>query len=193
MPFIPSKTHARVALVCTCLLIFWDGSASGRRRAEPELLRPGTRSFFAGAHLGSAFNVDDSPQQFKLGQEVGWHWRGAGVGPAVSLIIQEAFGNDTTTIQFAPRLSYAMDILEDVGVTVVPHVHFGLAHAIVSFPRGRSNSRTGINWQLGLDLRVLFDDRYYLLVRPFSIDVFHFEQATGVRYDMAIGAGVTFM
>ena len=60
-----------------------------------EVLRPGTRHFFAIFGLGPAIDISESTTQFKLIQEVGWHPFGPD-GLAIGGALAEGVGGNVT-------------------------------------------------------------------------------------------------
>lgn len=172
------------------------GDGSTTSGGIPVQLRPGTRRFFAGFHLGGAANLSNQVGQFKIAQEFGWNILGAFAGPAVGLVLQESFGSNFTTFQLAPKFWWKFQILRALGLYVSPFIQLGFMHQSFSvtsiFGSSASASNTAFNWQFGVQGHLMIIDRIYVMLQPFAIDLVHDSGGTGVRYDFLLGGGATF-
>ena len=88
----------RKTIACSFLFSLFLSSTFARdATAEiPQIVREGTNPYFATFTMGPAIEVaGDWGTQFKLSQELGYHFSGSFSGPAFGLSIDEAFGNCT--------------------------------------------------------------------------------------------------
>lgn len=170
-------------------------------KGSPEdLLRPSTRGMLVSLGLGPAIELKGLPTQFKLEAAFAYHFSKGPTGLALGGVFGVAFGAQLTTIELGARVWWDFQPLAAYGFYVGPFVqagwrfftdhrcYAGVSGALLC---GQSNSDSYFGVALGVDARLLFDDRWFLLFRPagFTLD---FGSETGSRYELVFGGGVTF-
>lgn len=178
----------RTFALCLLLASLSAGPASAQATERP---------FFVGGGAGAALELDRYPTQFKIVEEIGWHFLGTTDGPFVALLLGQSFGNDLFTFQAAPRFGWDISLVRgDVGVMLAPSVAVGvaLAHVAVNTAFGRaSGTEAFFDLQGALELRLLLlDEQLGVFFRPLVIDVLVHENGAAVRYDALAGAAYHF-
>jgi len=161
--------------------------STGEARAD--MLDPGTRPAFATFALGPAIGVVDFPiTQFKLEQELGYHFSGDSSGPALGLSIGESFGGGFgSNFVFQPGMKFWYDIqITDMAIYIAPQARIGY---VGYFGAGDSH---GFNFGFGAEGKVILGDRGVLFFRPFTLDMMANDFGFVMRYDLMFGGGVTF-
>jgi hypothetical protein len=178
----------------------YTGSARTRGGGESggDLLRPSTRPMWVAAGLGLDFHRINAgkaapgfrklPKRFALAFDFGYHFDGAGEGPAIGASLEQSFGDGFYT--FNPNFKFWWDIMiADMAIYVAPFAKAGyllgstgqLAHGFV--------------FGGGIEGRVILDDRWFTYLRPAQLDVVigdFFGDTVHVNFFVYIGGGVTF-
>ena len=170
-------------------------------KGSPEdLLRPSTRGMLVSAALGPAIELKGLPTQFKVEAAFAYHFSKGPTGLALGGVFGLAFGNQLTTIEVGARVWWDFQPLAAYGFYLGPFVqvgwrfftdhrcYAGIGGAMLC---GQSTSDSFFGVALGVDARLLFSDRWFLLFRPagFTLD---FGSETASRYELVFGGGVTF-
>jgi hypothetical protein len=150
------------------------------------MLRPGTHAMQATFSVAPAVGLSNSGSQLKLSEAFAWHLSGNGAGLAAGAEVQESFGNGVFGFEVGPKVAYDFAIIPDVGFYLSPSVMMGIAIA-----SGYGQSAAAFDMQLGIEAKLLLNDRALLFMRPFSLDI-AVGDALAVRYDLILGGGVAF-
>jgi glycine/D-amino acid oxidase-like deaminating enzyme len=141
---------------------------------------------------GPSIGALDSITQFKLTEEVGYHFGGGASGLALALSLQQAYGTDVVLFETGPRLLYDFQVGRALGLYISPSLLLGYALQSSKY----SDSEHGVTVQLACDAKLTLADRAFVFFRPVGIDVLHLRWRgmghTGVRYELLIGAGATY-
>jgi len=171
-----------------------SGLSASAEAAIPPALREGTRAWFASFSIGPAIKVDDVPSQFKMIQEVGYHFWGGAEGPAFGGAISQSFGDsgnvDYFTFSLGPKFWWDFALVSGLGLYLSPFAELGYALVNASF-RGNDTTNHFLHMQYGIEGKLVINNRGLVFFRPFSMDFF-IGEFFGVRYDMMFGGGVMF-
>jgi hypothetical protein len=185
----------RATLVATA--IAWVALAADARAqdAPDDVLAPGTHPMFVDAGFGPSIfmgaasdggSAEGGFTQFKLWQEVGYHFSGDASGPAIGFNIEEAF---VENVRIQPGAKFWYDIpITDFGLYVTPSAKLGYSG---TFADGYSAHNFNIN--LGLRGRLVLADVATLFVQPVGIDMLAGDMGFGAFWDIMIGGGVIFL
>jgi hypothetical protein len=197
---------------CLFLCLSLTLVASQARAQTSELVRPGTRAFWASLSVGPAMGIRDgqvsfwglsvdypTPDQFKLAQTFGYHFSGTSAGPAIALDLQESFGDEHFIFEVLPRFLWDVELFDDLGVYLTPSFGFGYIHGVANNCTGDCTAN-GMTLQFCVAAKVILSDRFMVFLRPFGLDVTPINASywgidswiTPIRYDMMFGAGATF-
>ena len=177
-----------------------DGSSGGKSSGD-DLIPPATDPwFFVGAVGPTFFGINGGRTlrrqggvnaRGKVGLDLGYHLDGSFEGPAIGLSIEQTF-NDQFYV-FNPAFKFWWDIqpIEEYGIYITPFAKAGYAlrAACAGCPEH------GANIGLGAEGRVVFQDRWIALLRPFQLDTYlgnFFEEVFWLNYTAMIGGGLTF-
>lgn len=177
----------RFALLAALALGAAGALAPDTARADaPEALRPGTNPWFFDAGFGWANNLEDLGGQFKLVQEIGYHFSGNASGPAIGAAISESMGNGFFTFAAGFKFWWDIQIVQDLGLYVSPFAVAGFAVAT------QSGFTSGFfNFQGGAQVKLIINDTWNVFVRPLAFDFFAGD-FFAVRYDFIAGGVITF-
>ncbi len=168
-------------------------------QAVPPILRPGTRPWWASLQMGGAIlarpRVSEvcTPffgcvggagwlDQFKLVEEIGYHFSGNASGPAIAFDLQESF-NGPVFFEMGPKFVWDIPIIQDLGLYLSPSGMIGYAYI-----EGGTHK---FDLQIGFEGKLMLADRAYVFFRPFTLD-FLISDDLILRYDIMFGGGVTF-
>jgi hypothetical protein len=180
------------------------GSTRGSARTRggggsPDILRPSTRPMWFVAGAGPDFhgiNLGKNapglggkiPARFALAFDFGYHFEGAGEGPAIGATIEQTIGNGFYTM--SPAAKFWWDIMiADMAIYVTP---FGKAGYLLGV---NGSAAHGFNLGIGLEGRVVLDDRWMLFFRPIQLDTVigdFFGETVHLNVFVLLGGGVTF-
>ncbi len=179
-----------------------DADASRGGGAKGDLFVSSTRPhFFVGA-LGPTFfgiNQADRAPGFrqsvfyrgKLALDYGYHVSGDTEGFALGVTLEQSF--DSHFYIFNPGFKMWWDIhITELPIFIAPTVKLGYALAACD---GCGNDDHAFNAGVGVEGRLVLDDRWMLLFRPVHLDTYFgsfFEETVLVHYDILIGGGLTF-
>ncbi len=167
-----------------------------------ELIRPSTSpNFFVGAVGPSFFGINSAKNapgfrqtaftRGKIALDYGYHVSGAGDGFALDVTIELSF--DSNFYIFNPGFKMWWDIqATDMGIYVAPFAKLGYALAACG---GCGTDDHAFNLAIGVEGRVVLDDKWMLLFRPVQLDTYlgeFFTETFLVNYDVLIGGGLTF-
>ncbi len=179
---------------------------------EASVVRPGTRPFAAALAVGGAAGLRGAVGGFALSQELGYHVSRSARGLAIALAASESFGQKGDgPAGTAPRVSLylvgaklAWDLQPSARASFYlgPLVQVGLAYAL-SAVVGASESALALAARVGLEAKLILEDRFLLCLRPLGLDLLVGGESLGrvlgesagtvlLRLDVAVGAGVIF-
>lgn len=174
-------------------------SKPAAKGSPSDLLRPSTRGMLVSVGLGPAVELKGLPTQFKLEAAFAYHFSKGPTGLALGGVFGVAFGNQLTTIELGARVWWDFQPLAAYGLYIGPFAQAGWRFfsdhrclvTVGGVACGDSTSDSYFGVALGVDARLLFSDRWFLLFRPaaFTLD---FAGETASRYELVFGGGVTF-
>lgn len=155
------------------------------------------RPYFGELALGGAFKLQDVPSQLKFTViSLGYHLTGKGYGPAIGFDIQLGLASGTTGVEVGPRFLWDFLIPWKHRVYVSPTALLGFAQVGDRCTGSTcAASRYGITFQLGVDVKLVLENRYLLFFRPLGIDILGTGKngwKTSLRCDVLFGVGLVF-
>lgn len=201
----------RGPVVVAAALAVFAGTPEATAKERPWALRPSTRPFFAllgvgptagiggqcyaGYYYGYSLYNEPGFQTLgcggalKISQEIGFHFKGSGEGPAAGLLVQEellSYGYFGLSV--APKFSWDIQLLKDVGFYVSPNVAVGYHRSRwFGHPTMRGGSVQG-----GVALKLSLGDRGLLYTQLPHFDFVFGPGYSMVRYDFIVGGGISF-
>ncbi len=171
--------------------------------AEDEgVLRPSSRAAFAAFGLGPSFGLTacgdggcgstSNVTQIKLGQEIGYHVSGRGDGFAIGASIEEAFGDNLLRLQPGVKLWWDIQPSQNLALYIAPTLKLGYAYFSVDAGPFGSADDHAFNAQVGVEGRIVLEDRGMIFLRPFTLDTFTNDDGVLLTYDLMFGGAVTF-
>jgi len=170
-------------VVCVSMLLW---SLLGSSAAVANVLSPGTDRHIFALAFGPSYRLQNIANQFKFAQLYGYRLSSRGHGPYIGIAVEESVGNGTVSVQAAPRFGWDIRPFSSVALYLSPYVSLGYAYV----SSGTDDHYLG--FQFGFEPKVIFDKRYVLFARAYSSDFFIRSGDYGVRYDLLLGAGLTF-
>ncbi|MCB9701581.1 MAG: hypothetical protein H6711_06810 [Myxococcales bacterium] len=208
----PSARIARALGLASALalgLVGGDAAAGDR----PAALREGTRPIYLQVGVGPSFGISrgqcyqgsyyigplfDDPLfrgawgcggAFKVSQEIGVHFSGRARGPALGLLAQEELlGRGYFGLVLAPKFSWDIQVVKGLGFYISPNVALGYHLAAWRGYRGIH----GADIQAGVTSKLVVNDRLLIWAAIPHFDVVLGPRYLIPRYDLMVGAGVTF-
>ncbi|MCA9663831.1 MAG: hypothetical protein KC486_36230 [Myxococcales bacterium] len=125
----------------------------------------------------------------KLSQEFGAHFSGYAAGPAAGVVVQqELLGYGYFGLTVAPKFTWDIQVLKDIGLYVSPNVAIG-------YHRSRWQGHpafTGGDIQGGVALKLALGDRGLVYTQLPHFDFVFGPGYSMVRYDFILGVGLSF-
>jgi hypothetical protein len=166
-------------------------------QAAPEILRPGTRPWEADMGFGPSFigynnyhhydrdywHSSRGDFQFKMMEQIGYHFFKDSSGPALGLNLEEGF---VRAFRFEADAKFWWDIqlVDDMAIYLYPEAKLGFAFWTNPF-------EPFFNTQVGLGAKVILDDRWVIFLRPIAPSFF-IGRSFIFAWDVMLGGGVTF-
>jgi hypothetical protein len=166
---------------------------SGNASAQiPEVLRSGTHPLYSSFTMGGAINAKDSFSQFKVAEDIGYHFSGDSSGPAIAFVMQESFGESVIIFETGPQFVYDIPVKDGLGLYLSPSFMIGFLIGAPSY----GDSGKGVTFQPAFKGKLLLGDRGYVFFQPIGLDIAYISWAgyggISIRYEMLFGGGVTF-
>lgn len=184
----------RRLLTATLVLSCLAGAAMVPETATaqpPESLSPGTKPWFFDAGLGWSSGGLNLYTQFKLVQELGYHFSGDSSGPAIGVALSESFGNGFATFAGGAKFWWDIQILGDLGLYATPFAVAGVAVATAGSRFLNDSTQGFFNFQFGAQAKLVINDSWNVFVRPVAFDFFAGEYFAW-RYDFIAGGVLIF-
>jgi len=175
-----------------------SGTASNAQ-AAPEILRPGTRPWEADFGFGPSFiafnnyhghydshdywHRNRSDFQFKMMEQIGYHFFKDSSGPALGLTLEEGFVK-AFRFEVGAKFWWDIQLVDDMAIYLYPEAKLGFALWTNPF-------EPFFNTQVGLGAKVILDDRWVLFLRPIAPSFF-IGKSFIFAWDVLLGGGVTF-
>lgn len=139
----------------------------------------------------------------KLAVDFGYHFSGEFEGPAIGATIEQTFSENFYV--FNPGFKFWWDIqpVDDYGIYIAPFAKAGYALATCSRRYLRTYWGFGpdpcphhaFNIGLGVEGRLVLDDRWVVLLRPVQVDTYlgnMFGHSFWLNYSLLVGGGASF-
>jgi hypothetical protein len=206
------KRAPLIAAVFTFVALLF--ASTPEAQAQPRILRPSTRPMFFTGGVGTEFfglnDGDFGPgrfgynQRFKVALDFGYHFSGKGDGPAIGASLEQTFGN-RFGYMLNPAFKFWWDIeIADMAIYIAPFAKAG--YAMMTRPNICSRRFLGVrrcpmghfaNIGIGVEGRVVLNDRGMLFLRPVQIDTYlgpddFYGEVFIIGYSLLLGGGVTF-
>jgi hypothetical protein len=166
-------------------------------QAAPQILRPGTRPWEADFGFGPSFiaynnyhHYDHSywhdrrgDFQFKMMQQIGYHFSGDASGPAIGLVVEEGFVR-TFRFEVGAKFWWDIQLVDDMAIYLYPEGKVG-------FAAWTNPLEPFFNTQVGVGAKVILDDRWVVFLRPIA-PTFYIGQSFVFAWEVMLGGGVTF-
>ena len=134
-------------------------------------------------------SVTNGGGAIKLSQEFGAHFSGYAAGPAAGVVVQqELLGYGYFGLTVAPKFTWDIQVLKDIGLYVSPNVAIG-------YHRSRWQGHpafTGGDIQGGVALKLALGDRGLVYTQLPHFDFVFGPGYSMVRYDFILGVGLSF-
>jgi hypothetical protein len=159
-------------------------------------LRPSTKPHELGVGLGPRISLPSGGVLGTLPLHYLYHLQGAGTGPAVGGVVDFAFTRNVigTVIgtQVGPAFRWDVQLIDDVGLYVGPHVAAGYGLYAVLNPGYDPFVHHGGFLQVAGNVRLALDDVGFVFARPVQLTAVFMRGGAGVTYDIVLGGGFTF-
>jgi hypothetical protein len=200
----PSTVRCRCWLAGAAVAVGLVLCSAPDAQAAPEILRPGTRPWEADMGFGPSFIAYNNYNnhcdhyyysgcswrgnnrgdfQFKMMEQIGYHFFKDSSGPALGLNLEEGF---VYAFRFEANAKFWWDIqlVDDMAIYLYPEAKLGFAFWTNPF-------EPYFNTQVGLGAKVILDDRWVVFLRPIAPSFF-IGRSFIFAWDVMLGGGVTF-
>ncbi|MBK04777.1 MAG: hypothetical protein CL920_13040 [Deltaproteobacteria bacterium] len=160
-----------------------------RMEKKVPMFRPSTRRFVLDVGVGGSMGFISSPAllvtgSLLFGAHLGKEGKGLGLGGSIDLF--KNTGSSKVLVQTLFHGWWSLHIKG--GFYIAPYVALGF-----TWLERSAGSFDGLfETQLGVDLKFVFNNRFYLKVRPVSLDIIFDSSSPLVRYAGSAAFGVTF-